>query len=664
MPAKQSTSPLFILVAMVTTVFALYIAKAILLPIALAILITFLLTPLANRLERWRIPRVITVVSLVGISFAVMGALGWVVTNQLVQVTSELQEYQHKKDLIDKLQRLRPQSPTIDKIWNTLADVRNAVIQGAATTSANGKPDSNTTNEKSGGVNSDDKTPPIKETVKVETNHPATALKDDTATVVKNPAKHGQSKDAVEVTVVDQSTSTFEQVQDWLARLVEPLTTSGMVIVLVLFLLLDRESQRSRLIQLFGRTHMHATAEAFHDAAGRVGNYLRTLFLINAGYGFAAAAGLLIIGVPGAITWGVLGFSLRFIPYIGTWISATLPIIVSIALSPGWTQPLLVLAWYLFMELIFNNVVEPLVYGSTTGVSTVGVMLSAIFWTWLWGPIGLILSMPMTVCLLVAARYVRQLRFLTILLAEQSPATPAERTYQRLLAFDYHEPIKLAHKQVKESSLTAYYDNVLVPALTLAENDRHSDVLNEEQSTFIVEATADIVDELGEASQRSLAKTQAREAEGAAAAGAEPVHGPITSPTRILCIPLRDEADEIAARMLAQLLMLEGYQVSTGAAKSLTSELVDRVADTDSDVVVISALPPLAPRDTRLLWRRLRHQYPHLPIVVGFWTAAAQKDSLREPVEDAQSRVVTNFAEAITIVRAMAAHIEVAAKTA
>ncbi|HEX4414006.1 MAG TPA: AI-2E family transporter [Lacipirellulaceae bacterium] len=663
MPAKQSTSSLFILVAMVTAVFALYVAKAILLPIALAILLTFLLTPLANRLERWRIPRVIAVVSLVGVSFAVMGALGWVVTNQLVQVTSELQETQHKKDLIDKLQRLRPHSPTIDKISNTLTDIRNSVIQGAATTNGNGKTDENT-NDKSGASNSDDKSPPIKETAKGETNHPATAPEDDATTVVKRSGKRGQGKDSVEVTVVDQSTSTFDQVQDWLARLVEPLTTSGMVVVLVLFLLLDRENQRSRLIQLFGRTHMHATAEAFHDAAGRVGNYLRTLFLINAAYGFAAAAGLLIIGVPGAITWGVLGFSLRFIPYIGTWISASLPIIVSVALSPGWTQPVLVLGWYLVMELIFNNVVEPLVYGSTTGVSTIGVMLSAIFWTWLWGPIGLILSMPMTVCLLVAARYVPQLRFLTILLAEQSPASPAERTYQRLLAFDYHEPIKLAHKEVKESSLAAYYDNVLVPALALAENDRHLDVLNEDQSTFILESTGDIVDELGEASHRSLAQAQAHETKTAAAAGAERVNGPITSPTRILCIPLRDEADEIAAHMLAQLLVLEGYQASTGAAKSLTSELVDRVADTDSDVVIISALPPLQPRDTRLLWRRLRKQYPHLPIVVGFWTAVEQKESLAEPVEDAESRVVTNFAEAITNVRAMAAHIEVAAKTA
>ena len=190
-------------------------------------------------------------------------------------------------------------------------------------------------------------------------------------------------------------------------------------------MLLDRENQRSRFVQLFGRSHLHATTEAMHDVAHRVGRYLRMLFLVNAGYGVAVAVGLWVIGVPGAIMWGVLGFSLRFLPYLGPWIAATLPILVSIATADGWTQPMLVVGWYIVVELISNNVVEPLVYGSTTGVSTVGVIISAIFWTWLWGPIGLILAMPMTVCLVVAARYVPQLRFITILLADQPPLSPA-----------------------------------------------------------------------------------------------------------------------------------------------------------------------------------------------------------------------------------------------
>jgi predicted PurR-regulated permease PerM len=663
MPAKQRTSPLFILVVMVTAIFALYVAKAILLPVSLAILLTFLLTPLANRLERWRIPRIAAVILVVGVSFAVIGALGWVVTNQLVELGREVPE--HKTDLIHKFQSLQPKSPVLAKVTKTLTDIRNAITQGVGP-AKHGDQTGENNPDQAPPSDAATETPPKTETVKVETTSSKPKSHDGKSATQtsSNGAVAGDKKDSVEVTVVDRPTSRFEQAQDWLGRLIEPLTTGGMVIVLVLFLLLDRENQRSRLIQLFGRTHMHATTEAVHDAAGRVGRYLRTLFLINAGYGVAAAAGLLVIGVPGAVTWGVLGFSLRFVPYIGTWISAMLPIIVSVALSPGWTQPLLVVGWYLIMELIFNNVVEPLVYGSTTGVSTVGVIFAAIFWTWLWGPIGLILSMPMTVCLLVAARYVPQLRFLAILLADQPPTSLAERTYQRLLAFDYHEPIKLAHKQVKDSSLVTYYDEVLIPALALAEQDRHLDVLNDEQATFVLEATEDLIEDLGEASDRSIAKEQARDAGRDPTAENDVVNGPITSPARILCIPLRDEADEMASRMLAQLLTIEGFQASAGAAKSLTSELVDRVADTDSDIVVISALPPIAPRDSRLLWRRLRNRYPDLPIVVGFWTAGAQKESLAEPVEDAASRVVTTFAEAVSVVRAMGAQVKVSAKTA
>ena len=269
------------------------------------------------------------------------------------------------------------------------------------------------------------------------------------------------------------------------------------MIVLVLFILMDRENQRSRIVQLFGRSHVHATTEAIHDMARRVGRYLRTLFLINAGYGLTVAIGLAIIGVPGAIMWGVLGFSLRFLPYIGPWIAAVLPTLVAIATTDGWKTPILTAGWYIVVELIANNVVEPLVYGSSTGISTVGVIISAIFWTWLWGPIGLILAMPMTVCLLVATRYVPQLKFINTLLADHPAATPGERIYQRLLAFDDREPTKLAVKHVKETSLAGFYDDMLLPALVMFEHDRHGELLNDEQSAFVLEATEDLITDLG-----------------------------------------------------------------------------------------------------------------------------------------------------------------------
>jgi methylmalonyl-CoA mutase cobalamin-binding subunit len=261
--------------------------------------------------------------------------------------------------------------------------------------------------------------------------------------------------------------------------------------------------------------------------------------------------------------------------------------------------------------------------------------------------------MPMTVCLLVAARYVPQLKFLTILLADSPPLTPAERVYQRLLAFDYNEPLKLARQQLKEIPLVTYYDDVLLPALVMAEQDRYADLLNDDQASFALEATEDLIEDLSHAAFRGqdVKLADVADRDNAAEGSTEP-----PQPTaRVLCIPLRDDADEMAAKMLVQLLTAEGFPAISGTIESLTSEVVEQVAESESDIVVISVVPPIAPRDSRLLWRRLRHRYPHLPIVVGFWTAENDKQSLAEPVEDSASRIVTTLAGALVVIRSLAA---------
>ncbi|MFO0790293.1 MAG: AI-2E family transporter [Pirellulales bacterium] len=680
---KDRTSPLFILIAVITAITTLYVAKAILLPLAMAILLSFLLTPLADRLERWYVPRIPAVLAVVGISFVILGSLAYVVTTQLVELGTELPN--HETELINKIHSLRPESPMVARVTATLTDLRNAISNGPQQKKQVPKSDptanpaaalkslaTSDTEQSKTNTNQDDsqtgKDSAAIAIVQERNDSRSDALQPPENTANASPTAGSTKEDdpakALAVKVVELPPSRLQQAQDWLGPVVAPLTTGGMVIILVLFMLLDRENQRSRLIQLFGASHLHATTEAVHDVAYRVGRYLRALFLVNAGYGLAVAIGLWAIGVPGAIMWGVLGFSLRFLPYIGPWIAAVLPIMVSVATSPGWWQPGLVVGWYIVVELISNNVIEPLAYGSTTGVSTVGVIISAIFWTWLWGPVGLILSVPMTVCLLVAARYVPQLHFITILLADRPPMSPAQRVYERLLAFDYDEPLKLARKAVKESSLGTYYDEVLIPALVLAEQDRHGDLLSDEQEAFVIEAAEDVVSELEGTAREEYLTRRRLETERAIANGEEVSAGQITQPPHVLCIPLRDDADEIAARMLAQMLTAEGFEADTGAAKSLTSELVDKVAESDSDIVVISVLPPIAPRDSRLLWRRLRSRYPHLPIVVGFWTATENKNALAEPVADARSRVVTTLADAITAVRALSVHTKLAAKTA
>jgi predicted PurR-regulated permease PerM/methylmalonyl-CoA mutase cobalamin-binding subunit len=658
MAKDQKSSPLFILVAMLTAVAALYFAREILLPVALAILLSFLLTPLTDRLERWRIPRVLAVLLVVAMAFGVIGGLGWIVTDQVVDLSQQLPI--HKQNLIDKIKRLKPQSPTIARISEAFSDIHQEIVKTGKGNDAT-KPKSGDAAEAANNSRKDATAAAEKKDAGSpnRTESPAQELAES-----GKPLKPPSEREAVPVRVVELPRSPLESIQGWLGPLVAPFTTAGIVFVLMLFMLLDREGQRSRLIQLFGRSHFHTTTEAVHDVAIRVGRYLRSLFLVNAGYGAVITVGLLLIGVPNALMWGVLGFAMRFLPYLGPWIAASVPILISIATSSGWTQPLLVFGLYLLVELVVYNFIEPFVYGGVVGVSTVGILVTALFWTWLWGPIGLVLAMPMTVCLLVAARYIPQLRFLIILLADHPPLSPAERVYQRLLAFDYHEPLKLAEKHLKEHSLVSFYDDVLIPALRMAECDRQEETLNEEQATFVMEAAEDLVVELGDFSELKTG-------DGSAKHLTDGLHTPTpqssagTAPkARILCVPLLDDADEAASRMLAQLLLAEGFDVDMQGAKRLTSEVVDRVADSESDVVVISVLPPIGPRDTRLLWKRLRSRHPTLPIVVGYWTGTDKKDGLPTPDDDNMSRVATRLSEAVTLVRGMAAQQKLTAKTA
>ncbi len=631
-----SSSPLFMLVATVTFIAALHYAKEILLPVGLAILLSFLLTPVANRLERWGLRRIPATLLVVVMLFAGLGAIGWLVTTQLIELKDKLPNYQ--TNVVAKIHSIMPSSEKVNDFFEGFESFRNEL------TSSENAPIS--------PEGEDNKSASLEDRVAKDESAPPAEGQQPTANNA-NAATPPSATDPVELRV-------FEVARYLLGPLLAPFATAGMVVVLVVvlvfFILLDRENQRNRLLQLFGTSNLHATTEAMHDASHRVGRYLRMQFLVNACYGTVVGIGLWFIGVPGAVLWGVLGFSLRFLPYIGPWIAVTLPILVSLGHSQGWTQPLLVVGLYVGLELICNNAVEPWVYGNTTGVSVVGVILSALFWTWLWGPVGLILALPITVCLVVAARYVPQLRFLTVLLADEPPMTPSQRVYQRLLAFDYHEPVRIAHKHLKESSLIGFYDEVLIPALVLAEQDRHADLLNDEQETFVAEAVEDLVEELEE---HSAAHGEAADAERETptADGGEPLSA------RVLCVPLRDQADEAAARMLAQLLAAEGFHVETGGADALTGEVVDSVVKLDIDVAVISILPPITPRDSRLLWRRLRSRYPDLPIIVGYWSGTVTHETVAPPENDTSSKVATSLADAAALVRSIAAQQRLVSKT-
>jgi predicted PurR-regulated permease PerM len=647
---RNVSSPLLTLAAFVVAIAALHLAKEILLPLALAILISFLLTPLANRLERWRFPRVLSVISVVTVTFAVLGALGWVLSIQVVELSEQLPTW--RRSLVAKVRDLREanaapsgEKSTIDELTETIEEVDKAITEDA-------KP-GDAAKERADGVAARDATgdqPRGEADAELQRRADTPEWSSEALwSWTRGFSQEAEDREdagppnPVDVRIVGTPVSPLRQMMDWLGPLVAPLTTAGVAVVLVIFILLSREDQRNRFLQLFGSTHLHATTEALTDVTDRVSKYLRMQFLINAGYGIAVGVGLWAIGVPSALLWGVLSFSLRFLPYIGPWLSAIMPLFVSIADSEGWTQPFMVVAWFGILELIVNNVAEPLLYGRSTGVSGVGVIVAAIFWTWIWGPIGLVLAMPLTVCVVVMAKYIPGLQFLSILLGDQPPMTDDQRVYQRLLAGDVEEARKLVRLHLKDESLADVYDRVLVPALNAAERDRHAGLLHEEQETDVEETARELIDELEEvATAARLAKTE--EAEAAAP----------TPRARVLVAPLRDEADEISGEMLAQLLKIDRFEVELAANETLTGELVESVAKSNIDIVVISILPPLPARTSRLLCRRLRDRYPSLPIVVGYWCGACPEDIAQRLCGD-DGEIVTTLAAAVERVQVIAA---------
>jgi predicted PurR-regulated permease PerM len=615
MARSQPTSPVNTLLSIGAAVGALVFAKEILLPLALAILLSFVLTPIASRIERLGVGRLASVAAVVLFSMALLGGMTWIVATQLVDLGQKLPDW--KQNIITKIESLAPNSVAFSRFTGTLAELNQELL-------GERRPEKKDRRSAADDKSADRKpAPPPQEKAPQE--------------------KQDAGEPPLAVRVVEMPPSPLTAIQDWLGPLVTPLTTVGMVTVLVVFMLIQREDQRNRLIRLFGAGNLHTTTEVIKDVSERISRYLLMQFLINAGYGTLIALGLWLIGVPSAITWGVMSFALRFLPYIGPWIAAAMPVAISFAVSTGWTQPLLVIGWFVVLELIAGNVVEPYLYGHSIGVSGLGVILAAIFWTWLWGPIGLVLAVPLTVCLVVTAQYIPQLRFISVLIGDQPTLSLEERIYQRLLAFDEVEPRKLAKQFLASSTLEEFYDNVLLPVLKLAERDRHEEALNDDQVEFVEDAVEDLVNELG--SERLTANTKST------SSGQEET---VLPSARILCIPLRDRADRTSALMLSQLLSADGIHFEIGSADSLTTEIVDQVAAQQIDAVIVSAVPPIGPRQTRLLRQRLRRRYPSLPIVVGIWKSGGGQVAQHLDL-DGRSYFASTLEEAIQAAKMAAA---------
>jgi predicted PurR-regulated permease PerM len=580
------------------TIAALYFTREILIPFAFALTLTFLLTPAVTLLQRLHTGRVVAVLTTILVSIAAAGGIGWIIANQLVDVATQLPFY--RQNIQAKIEAFHiPVTGQLGEAAETVKEIARELTSPAALV-----PSPRDRNQ-------------------------------------KQPAAPSEPTSPIPVQMVQPATSAWKDVVDVATPILAPLGRAGIVVIFTVFMLFKREDLRNRLLRLAGLGQLNLMTQALDDAAQRVSRYLLMQFLVNAGFGVLFGFGLYLIGVPYPALWGAVAGILRIVPYVGTSVAALLPLALSLAVFDGWLRPLLVFLLVMSLELIIGNFVEPLLYGAHVGISSLALLVTAVFWTVLWGPAGLILSTPLTVCVVVLGRYVPQLSFLHILLGDE-PALEAEaQIYQRLLAMDQQEARAIVDQFLKGRPLVELYDSVLIPALSMAEQDRHKGAIDAAREEFLFLSMNEMIAEFSEyqpADDSSKAyaspkladaslKKDAPENSAALADAAEQVNAPEHFDGRIFCVPAHDQADEITAAMLAQLLEQKGLAVlSFPIAGASPHDWMPLIEPTQSDVLCISALPPYAFAPARAMCKQIRERFPKLRVVVCVWGFSGDTD--------------------------------------
>ena len=429
----------------------------------------------------------------------------------------------------------------------------------------------------------------------------------------------------------------FDRLMLFTSTVLTPLANLAIIVVLVLFMLLNREDLHNRIVRLAG-TRLTLTTRTLDEVGTRISRYLLASSLINGSFGLAVAAGLSLIGVHYAVMWGFLAGVLRFVPYVGPMLGAALPVTMAFIQFPDWQHVALTASLFLVLELITNNIAEPLLFGRIAGVSTVALLVSVTFWTWIWGPMGLVLAVPLTVLLAVLGEHVRALQPLGILLGDKPPLASFVMYYQRLLANDLDEAASIVEEQHKSGGLIQVYDHVFIPALILAEKDReHGDLLPPAQE-FIWQATREFIDDLAPARNETVAASD----ESARRA-------------RVLGVPAHDEADVMALAMLDQLAPANGGRLEVLSSSLLVSETLARIAEDAPEAVCISSLGPVGVRQTRGLCKRLRQAHPDLRIIACRWGFEGDRERMAQSLKRCGADyVVTTLAEGPRSARAAA----------
>ncbi|AEH88803.1 MULTISPECIES: AI-2E family transporter [Mesorhizobium] len=559
----------------VTVVAALYFGREVFLPIAIALLLTFALAPVVSALKRIGIPRLAAVISSVLGTFAALAFFSFIVVTQVGELAQNVSLYQ----------------------TNILAKVRSLKETGVG-----------------GGIIA--RLTGVIERVGQEINKQEPA----------QPAASQPQREPVPVEIVSHE-RPLEILQNLIAPLVSPLASAGLIIVVVIFMLLEREDLRDRFIRLVGYGDLHRTTEALQDAGKRLGRYLLMQLVVNILYAVPISIGLWILGIPNALLWGLLALALRFVPYIGPVIGALLPLFLALAVAPGWSLLLWTAALFVIMEVITGNVIEPWLYGSRTGLSPLAVIVAAIFWTWLWGPLGLVLSTPLTVCLVVLGRHVTQFEFLDVLFGNEPVLEPHARLYQRLLAGDPEEATDHAEEILEEQYLVEFYGKVAVPALLLGEQDRVRGVMDDHQLRQLAASAQTLVANLDdsaheEAEEDDLAPGEASGSEKEKAIDAEAgqdVELPDGTGLTVLCAGGRGELDDAAAAMLAQILLIQGAATSKASFVDLHPAGIRRLELGGLNAVVIGFLNRNSVKHARFMVRRIKRINPAIRVGVVFW---------------------------------------------
>ena len=585
--ASQSLRPWVIFAGCVLVVAVLYWAQAVLVPVALAVLLTFVLTPPVSWLERWlgRVPAVLAAVTL---AFLVLGLAGWGLARQMDQLASDLPAY--RVNILAKIADVRGagKGGSVEKLQETIEGIKTDLGQSSTPKGTASRP-------------------------VVVTSEPVTGL------------------------------SGFS----WLGPIVGPVGTAGLVLALVIFMLLERRELRDRLIGLFGYGQLTVTTKAFDEAGTRVSRQLLMQSLVNLVYGVAAGLGLYALGVPYPLVWAALGAALRFIPYVGPVIGAGAPILVSLAALPGWAGPLWVMGLFLVLELFTNLVLETVLYAGAAGVSQVALLVSLAFWTWLWGPLGLLLATPLTVCLVVLGKHVPGLEFVGLLMADSPALAPEFGYYQRLLARDQGEAADLIEQHIKAETEAprSVYDALLLPALNYAERDRLEQRLSLDEETAVIDATRELLIDAAESIRRLQPRPSSPD---------DPVLPGRREPLRVLGLATNGIADELALQMLGHLLDDLPIVVEITPGRMLASEVVSLVQAQGVSVVCLADLPPSAPSKTRYLVKRLHAALPEVRILVGRWGPRALADDSTQPLRDAGATLVAStLAETRTYLAAL-----------